>query len=108
MTIDRECERSRVPVNDGRRTTKVVRRVRVNVVFRIETLLVRLVRVGCRGWGETFIRLLPCTRGKKTYKAVGLLARGESCQSAHSARYPTFLDCPRGRGEEQQAALARG
>jgi hypothetical protein len=48
MTIDRECERSGVPVDDRRRTTKVVRTVGIDVVLRIEALLARLFWVGYR------------------------------------------------------------
>ena len=45
MAIDGERERSGVPMNDCCRTTEVVCRIWVNVMLRIETLLVWLVWV---------------------------------------------------------------
>ena len=53
MTIDRERKGSRVPVDDGRWTTQRVCGVWVNIVLRIEALLIRLVGVGYEKSNET-------------------------------------------------------
>jgi hypothetical protein len=67
MAIDGERERSGVPMNDRRRTTKVVCRIWVNVVLCIETLLVWLVWVSyrTRRKSSAFARE-EGTRGKRT------------------------------------------
>ena len=53
MTIDRERKGSGVPMDDGRWPTQRVRGVRVNIVLRIEALLIRLVGVGYEKKDET-------------------------------------------------------
>lgn len=62
MTVDRERECPRVPMNDCCWTTEVVDGVGVNVVLRIEPLLARFVRVSCR----TRRRSLTCVRDERT------------------------------------------
>ena len=53
MTIDRERKGSGVPVDDGCWTTQRVCGVWVNIVLRIEALLIRLVGVGYEKSNET-------------------------------------------------------
>jgi hypothetical protein len=108
MAVDRERERSRVPMNDCRWTAEVIRRVGVSVVFRIETLLTRLVRVSCTTGRKSSTCTTRQEDEEKTYMVVGLLARDESCQSGHSARHPTFLGYPQGPEEKVQPAHVRG
>jgi hypothetical protein len=52
MTIDRECKGPGVPVDNGRWTTQCVCRVGVDIVLRIEALLIRLVGVGYKNTGR--------------------------------------------------------
>ena len=46
MAIDCECKGPGVPVNHGRWTTQRVRRVGLDVVLRVQTLLLWLFRIG--------------------------------------------------------------